>query len=172
MIRQMITALDAPSHLLDPQEQVFVEHIRKSGWTGTNVFADEEGPGFSYTTGFWLNTDQPEIIIFGLKSELAHDVCWDMFRDAQANNALPTGKPTKNVFGNLPAYVFHVSTDRYQDYLGWSMWFYGGNNPFPCLQIVWPDKAGIFPWEMGFEPSFKGLQTDLTENGWQASILQ
>lgn len=166
----MITALDAPPDVLDQQEQAFVGHIRESGWTRTNVFGDEAGPGFSYTTGFWLNTGQPEIVIFGLKSEIAHDVCWDLFRSAKAGNALRIGGLSNDVFGNLPAYAFSVGERHYKDHLGWSMWFYSAANPFPCLQIVWPDRNGRFPWEHGFDSEFEGLQTDLSELGWQASI--
>jgi hypothetical protein len=53
--------------------------------------------------------------------------------------------------------------------LGWSRWFYGGD-AFPCLQIVWSDRDGRFPWQSGFDPALAGLQPDLTENGWLASL--
>ena len=62
---------------------------------------------------------------------------------------LPIGERTDAVFANLPAYVFPVAKKHYRDLLGWSRWFYGGDD-FPCLQIVWPDRAGRFPWEPTF----------------------
>jgi len=62
---------------------------------------------------------------------------------------------------------------NYAAHLGWSMWFHGGSG-FDCWQIVWPDRAGIFPWEDGFDATFAGDQRDLTENGWAeaAAICQ
>jgi hypothetical protein len=35
---------------------------------------------------------------------------------------------------------------------------------------VWPDRAGVFPWEAGFDPAFAGDQVDLTEDGWRAAL--
>lgn len=165
----MLTALDAPPDRLDENEQSFVENIREHGWFRTSVFADEDGPGFSFTTGFWVNANQPEIIIFSTRDEIAHDVFWDLFRDAKGGSALPIGKRTDCVFANLPAYMFRVAKKHYGDFLGWSRWFYGGDD-FPCLQIVWPDRAGRFPWEADFDAQFEGNQPDLTEQGWVKEI--
>ncbi len=165
----MLTALDSPNDALDEAEKSFVAEIKEHGWFRTSVFGDDDGPGFSFTTGFWVNGRQPEVIIFSTKIEIAHDVFWDLFRDAKAGRALPIAKRTEGVFGNLPAYAFRVAKRHYADFLGWSRWFYGGNE-FSCLQIVWPDRAGVFPWEADFDPEFVSDQRDLTEAGWAAEI--
>jgi hypothetical protein len=55
----MFTALDADPGRLDKDEQNFVQRIREHGWLGTHVMPDDEGPGFSYTTGFWLKFGFP-----------------------------------------------------------------------------------------------------------------
>ncbi|MCJ2184524.1 DUF4262 domain-containing protein [Novosphingobium sp. 1949] len=166
----MLTALQAPTDLLDEPEKAFVDNVRQYGWTRTKILADEIGPGFSFTTGFWANVQQPELLIFSLKDEISHDVFWDLFRDGQKGEAIPVGVKTSAVFGNLPAYAFPVARRFYQEYLGWSGWFYGGSEEFPCLQIVWPDRSGIFPWEPEFDQEMIGDQTDLTEHGWLASL--
>ncbi len=155
--------------MLDESERDFVEKIREHGWFDTAVFGDAEGPSFSFTSGFWVNTGQPELIMFGMKREIVHDVFWGLFRGAKAGEALPKGKATDKAFANLPAYSFPVAKRFYPEYLGWSQWFYGGNE-FPCLQIVWPDRDGIFPWQQGFDPTFSSDQPDLTENGWLAAL--
>lgn len=165
----MRTALDAPFDALDPAEQEFVGKINEHGWFRTDVSADAEHVGFSYSTGFSVNTGQPELLVFSMKGSIAHDVFWELFRDAKAGAALPRGRRTDQVFGNLPAYVFSVAKRFYAEHLGWSRWFYGGDE-FDCLQIVWPDREGVFPWESGFDPAFAGDQPDLTERGWAASI--
>ncbi len=167
----MRTALDAPADALDHSEQVFVAKVREHGFFRTEVFGDDKGPGFSYSTGFWVAAGQPELIMFGMKGEIAHDVFWDVFRDAKTNVPLPLGRKTDQIFANLPAYAFPIAERFYAEHLVWSRWFYGGND-FPCLQIVWPDRESVFPWEPGFDPAFADDQPDLTEHGWQASLAR
>ncbi|RYF39666.1 MAG: DUF4262 domain-containing protein [Cytophagaceae bacterium] len=165
----MITALDAPANVLDADEKSFIARIRQHGWFDTAVSGDDEGPGFSYTSGLWVNASQPEVIMFSMKREIAHDVFWDLFRDAQAGKGLEQGVQTDQVFGNLPAYAFPVAKKYYREYLGWNRWLYAGDN-FPCIQIVWSDREGVFPWQEGFDLTFANDQPDLTESGWAASV--
>lgn len=165
----MRTPLDVPPDALDEGEQSFVAKVREHGWFRTSVSGDDEGPGFSFTTGFWVNANHPEVIIFSTKDEIAHDVFWDLFRDAKSGQPLPLGKRTDAVFANLPAYAFLVAKQHYRSFLGWSRWFYGGDD-FPCLQIVWPDRTGRFPWESGFDTAFSADQPDLTDRGWVNEI--
>ena len=165
----MRTALDAPPEALDDAEKSFVSKIREHGWFRTGVFGDDEGPGFSYTSGFWVSASQPEIIMFSMKDAIAHDVFWDLFWEAKDGKNLPVGKKTSVVFANLPAYVFSVARERYSNFLGWNRWFYAGDD-FPCLQIVWPDREGVFPWEPNFDLNFAKDQPDLIEHGWVNEI--
>ncbi|MEH3038457.1 MAG: DUF4262 domain-containing protein [Sphingomonas paucimobilis] len=165
----MRTALDAPIDALDDPERRFVGNVRDHGWAATHVFADHEGPGFTFSTGFWVKTGQPELILFGMKQDITHDILWDLYRDAAAGKALPIAAANDQAFANLPAYAFPVAKRFYPDYLGWGRWFYAGDD-FPCLHVVWPDRAGVFPWEAGFDPHFVGLQPDLTEHGWSTAL--
>jgi hypothetical protein len=165
----MRTVLDAPSEALDPSEQAFVAELREHGWFHTAVKGDHEGPGFSYTTGLWVSTGQPELLIFGMHRSIAHDVLWELFRNAKSGVVLQVRLPISQIFSNSLAYAFPVAKKFYRDYLGWSCWFYGSSS-FPCLQIVWPDRSGVFPWEPGFEEAFLEGQADLTENGWQSEL--
>jgi len=167
----MRTALDAPREALDEDERSFVAKIKEHGWFNTTVTADDEGPGFSYTSGLWVNAKSPELIMFGMKRETVHDVFWDLFRDAKAGRALPQGAKTGQIFANLPAYAFPVAKRYYAEYLGWNRWFYAGDD-FPCLHLIWPDRAGVFPWEAGFDKTFADDQPDLTENGWLAALVE
>jgi len=165
----MQTALNLPVGSLDEAERDFTSKIREHGWFRTSVLEEDDHPGFSYTTGLWLSCGQPELIIFGLKSETVHDVFWDMYRDAKSGIPLSTGQRNDEILGNAGAYVFPLAKRFYYNYLGWSRWFYGGDD-FPCLQIVWPDRSGTFPWESGFDQSFSSSQPDLTNEGRTASF--
>jgi hypothetical protein len=161
----MITAFDLPPETLDEAEQSFCRNIRQHGWLRTAALAEAGKPGFSYTTGFALNAQQPELMIFSTDDAVAHEMFWVLYRRAQSGRALAVGRRTSDVFSNLPAYAFPVAPGQHAAYLGWSRWFYRGDG-FPCLQIVWPDRAGLFPWEPGFDEAFASDQVDLTELGW------
>jgi hypothetical protein len=165
----VLTALDADPATLDEHERKFVANVREHGWFRTGVFAEEGLPGFSYTTGFWVSAQMPEIIIFSIKDAIAHDVLWDLFRDCQSGVKHPVSVRTDQLFANLPAYLFPVARKHYREHLGWSRWFYGGDE-FPCLHLVWPDPKGVFPWEPGFDERFRSDQPDLTERGWLNSL--
>ncbi len=153
----MRTALDVPAAELDEDERSFVAAVREYGWFRTSVLADADGPGFCFTTGFWVSAGFPEIMLFSLGEETAHDLLWDLYRDVKAGAPPPIGAPTPGLVGNCEAALIPVDVRHYDEYLGWSRWFYGGD-AFPCLQLVWPDTQDRFPWQLGFEERFVGLQ--------------
>lgn len=165
----MTTALDLPPEKLDEVEARFVAAIQKFGWFCTRVAGDEVGPSFSYTSGLWAKAKHPELIMFGLLKDTSYGVFEDIYRELDRGIILETGVALPNLFGNAVAYVFPVAEKYYAEYLGWSRWFYRGN-AFPCLQIVWPDHAGKFPWEAAFDPAFCNDQPDLTEMGWSSHV--
>ena len=166
----MQTAISLPDAELDDHERCFLEQLGKHGWFGTSVF-DAAGalPNFSYSTGFWFGHQTPELILFGLKKEVAHDILWDAFRDAKQGRAYSVGVRTSGLFGNADAYLFRLAKRHYAEHLGWSCWFYRGDE-FPCLNLVWPDRSGLFPWETGFADGKESVQPDLTEKGWLAEL--
>lgn len=165
----MWTALDTDVEKLDRQERTFVTIIREHGWHQMNVAADEEGPSFSYTTGFWLS-GFPEIIVFAMKQDIASDALWDLFRSQKSGQSYPAAIVSDEIFANLPACLLPVSKSHYRDYLGWARWFYGGDS-FPCLQLVWTDRQGNFPWQPDFSSEFDGLQPDLSDGHWGGLAL-
>lgn len=167
----MQTRLDSPTGKLDRHEQDFVAQIREFGWRSTSVITDNEGPGFTYTTGFWANLSIPEVIVFSLDSKVAHDVLWDIYREAKNGRQFPTGVCVSDIFANVDAFLIPVGKEAYPYYLGWSSWFYGGNG-FPCVQLVWPDQEGRFPWQAGIEKGFRLLQPDTSPEGWVKALTQ
>ncbi|PCE30788.1 hypothetical protein BZL54_19310 [Burkholderia ubonensis subsp. mesacidophila] len=159
----MATALDAPDSVLDDTERQFVRQIRTNGWFRTEVFADDEGPGFSFTTGFWVNLGFPEVIAFSMPSKTIHAVLWDLYRMVAAGSPPPIGKVTSSVFGNADALLMPVAGKHYEPHLGWSRWFYG-NDDFPCVQLLWPSREGIFPGHAGADDALNGAQPILYED--------
>ena len=161
----MFTALDASSEKLDAQETKFVAQIRNHGWFRSNVFENAEGPGFSYTTGFWFGAGAPEVIVFSLNSGNAHDVLWNVYRRVSEGECFPIGQRLSNIFAGTEAVFLPVSKQFYAEYLGWSRWFYGSDD-WSCLQLIWADQNGAFPWEAGYEERFANSQPNLSGLPW------
>lgn len=162
----MKTTLDAPPELLDDQEKNVVAQIRKHGWFSHNVFAEPGHKGFHYTTGFCVNAAFPELLIFSLK--FSHDIFWDIFNELKAGRTFPIGRPIPDILGNVDVMLLPISTRQYRDYLGWNRWFYRGDN-FSCLQLVYPDRANVFPWQPKFDAAWRDRQDDLTNGDWGRS---
>jgi Domain of unknown function (DUF4262) len=102
----MLTALDADPAQLDKHEQNFVERIREHGWFAMHVAPDDEGPGFAYTTGFWPKFKFPELIVSGLRRDIAHHTFWHIYRELDAGRRFPTGEPTEDIFQTVAARFF------------------------------------------------------------------
>ena len=59
--------------------------------------------------------------------------------------------------GDYDVRFLTVDKGWYKDYFGYGHWFNQTWN-FPALQIVWPDKQALFPWEENFNPDWKSGQ--------------
>ena len=166
----MKTALELPDSTLDDAERQFLAVIREHGWFHTRVFDDKDRvPDFSYTSGFAVNRGYPEIILFSLSREVSGSILWDFWRDLEAGVQPKSGERVRGIFGNADAVLLPVAKSEYEEHLGWNRWFYGSDD-FDCLQLVWPDPNGRFPWESNFNGNFKDSQPDLTGSGWNLSI--
>ena len=165
------TAFDRPQSYLDDYERKILSNIDEYGWHGTYVMSDENQPGFTYSVGFWLNATAPEVLICGLPQENGHNLLWSLFDSWRGGQLPPVGQPVTDILKGFDCYFFPVSKRAYSTYPRSAQWFYGGDD-FPCFQLVWPDFAGIFPWQDGFDEKFSRDQPDVSEGGWSAQIGQ
>lgn len=161
------SALDVSSDGFNDYEKNLVEMVRKYGWYRTTVLPEEGYLGFSYTLGFWLTAGTPEIITFSLPSDAAHGIFQDLFDMAKAGERFPIGQPIPGVVRGFEIVLLPVAPSLYPDYLVSTRWFYGGED-WPCLQLIWPDPIGRFPWQSGFDPAFAGSQPNLSGAPWPA----
>lgn len=161
----MRTALDDDPSRFGEDDRKFVDNIRQYGWSGTGVLEDEEGPGFNYTTGFWSGLGFPEVVVFSLPHNTAHNTLWHIYNGLKAGRTFAVGEQLDGLFDGNEAVLLPVAQKHFREYLGWSNWFYRGTS-FPCLQLIWSDSNRRFPWENGYLPSVLGAQPDLTEGDW------
>lgn len=136
----------------DGYEDLIFESIEEHGWHVVLVPDDEQGPGFAYSIG-----QEPEILVFGLEPDVMHallNACGEA-AEIQPDVPLPGFLP------GFPVVFKAVDKSRYPEYLGYAMWYHDGPE-FSALQCIWPDDAGRFPWDAGFQKDLIPLQPLLT----------
>jgi len=112
---------------------------------------DEPGkPGWAYTVGLFENFEHPEIVIFGLKADNRHRILNWIGDNVKKKTPFTADKEHDWVLDNYKCWSKLVQKRWYYDLLGYARWFYKTereSDNFPCVQALWPDKEGIFPWQ-------------------------
>ena len=152
--------------VFSPEEEKFRKIISDYGWHVMQVRnrEEEEGPTFSYSTGLWQSFKHPEIIVFGLSSDLEHSIINSVGEDI--NSGKRTFKSNSYYDGFLEGFkVFMIETQEpvKSEYATWADWYYNRED-FPILQCVWPTTSGIWPWDEDADQSLLKAQPLLSKN--------
>lgn len=144
-------------------EQKIISDVAKYGFHVAYVPGDGYSPGFAYTIGLYKTYGYPELICFSLHMDLLHSVLWSgkELLDKNPQPDLTVGYP--DFIGNFDVRLLPVDKAWYREYFGYGYWL-NGSWDFPALQIVWPDKQALFPWQEGFNPDWKWGQPLLDRN--------
>lgn len=143
---------------LTAADQKLLDDVEEYGVHIVHVAEDDDGaPGFSFTVGLWETFQQPEVLVFGLAEEVAHDLLNALADEAAEDRKFLAGTRHDDVLVGYPVRFLDVPKARYDDYLGSAVWAYEGDG-FPCVQLVWPDKQGRWPWEPGVREGFADAQ--------------
>jgi hypothetical protein len=139
-------------------DEVLFRNVRERGCHLMGISADV-GVGYVFSIGLYLNYGHAELILFGLDP---NDACLII---NEVRDRVVEGREyfAGDVCADLPldrkVCFVEVPLDAYRDYLGTAIWFYAKlPRPFPCLQIVWSDRDGRFPWETGCDARLKEYQ--------------
>ncbi|MGI4872593.1 MAG: DUF4262 domain-containing protein [Janthinobacterium lividum] len=138
-------------------EQKIISDVAKYGFHVAQVPGDGYSPNFSYTIGLYKTYGYPELICFGLNLELLHSVLWSGKELLDKQPVLDQSIGYPDFLGDYDVRFLTVDKGWYKDYFGYGAWFNQGWD-FPALQIVWPDKQALFPWEAAFNPAWKAGQ--------------
>jgi hypothetical protein len=133
----------------DEPEQKCLDDIRKYGHHVVLVGDSDEGPGFAYSIGLFETYAHSEIILIGLKFELAHVLINNMAFDIKNGRKYKNGEFHEDVLDGYRCYFGDVPVSKYPDYVGWDLWYYDGPN-FPLIQCVYPTVSGQYPWDDDF----------------------
>jgi hypothetical protein len=111
------------------------------------VFPTPEDPGplFAYTVGL-SGKGLPEVAIYGLHTQIAHSLLNEVARRmVESGTALQNGDRIEGVLVDDVPLVAVAMTDSTG--LNLVRECYGA--VAAAVQVVWPDHAGVLPWEEG-----------------------
>jgi hypothetical protein len=151
---------------IDPRDQLTLKNITEHGWSGIIIEADDEGPGFEYTVGLMATDHHPEVIVFGLPRDRAHELLWSIVHGIREGKRFDREGRYTHILDNVSCICRPVHASQQAWYLGQAMWHcshVGKPGTLKAVQCVWPDRNGLFPHEDGCHPKVGSLQPDLSE---------
>jgi hypothetical protein len=141
----------------DKSEQKLVDNVAVHGWHCIHILAEGEHVAYSFTVGLFHSYGHPELIIFGLAREVAHDILTIAADAARSGSPIDLTQPTDAFLKNGHCEFAKVPASAYREHVGSALWYYE-TKPFPLYQIVWPSKTGNFPWEPEVSAAFREAQ--------------
>ena len=136
--------------------------IAAHGWVVIRIEEDARGPAFAYSIGLTARFGHPEIIILGLPLDVAHDII-NLVGDAVRRGSRYVAGGTYDEFLEGYDVTFRaVPRHQYDAYLGTALRFYD-NESFTTLQLVYPTREGVWPWQDGAPESFRNRQPVLAD---------
>ncbi|MEM7786029.1 MAG: DUF4262 domain-containing protein [Planctomycetota bacterium] len=126
--------------------------------TVTSVFDPKQiEPNFTYTVGITKKKGKPELIILGLKSDLAHWIANEYNRRIQEGENFDEGSFYSGFLNGFEVCFKPVAGKFKEDFMLSCNWLYKGAD-YPALQLIFPTVDGIWPWEQNASESLKSLQ--------------
>lgn len=139
------------------------EHIEQYGLSVIKIESTEYLPSFAYSVGLTETLNHAEIICFGLRTQILHQLINDVAEIIKEEGKLDPNKEYDNIFENSRAKFLPIDKRNIKDYFGVAIKYFG-TNKINGLQLIWTDRNNRFPWEEGFEEEFKFMQPLLDRN--------
>lgn len=132
--------------------------FKESGFSILSVH-DEAGT-FTYSVGF-TEFGMPEVIICGLGSQIAARFLWDIYHAYQEGRRFPLDTPVDEL-ANLPCVFKAITAESAREFCCQAVYWYEGEEKKPTfIQMVLPDREGLFPWQKGYDAELMRCQRHL-----------
>lgn len=135
---------------LSERDFTLLETLEQRGWYVIKVGATETEPAFAYSLGLYEHFRHPEIILFGLDLETMHRLINAAGEQIRQGQIYEEGRRYADLVKDYSCEFRIVNPRHYKGLVTYALWYYQGS-PFPVLQLVWPDRDGLFPWNEGFD---------------------
>jgi hypothetical protein len=142
---------------LKPDETRLVDDVEKYGCHVIQVREEGGFPGWSYTVGLSDILKCPELIVLGLKEDVAHSLLNECARRLQQGLRFEQGSRARELLANVECEFKEVEKRWLKQTMGYAVWFYGGED-FSALQCIYPDLNNHFPWDDAFDVKWRNRQ--------------
>lgn len=124
----------------------------------------EGEPSFTYSIGVNKKQNKPDVVILGLKAELAHSMA-NRYRDRALNGeTFESGTYYSDFLDDFDIIFINISKKHFKKYFGWGIWLHDGDD-FEMLQMIWPTTDGVWPWDENGSDFYKWAQPILNDDG-------
>ncbi|WP_397383967.1 DUF4262 domain-containing protein [Prosthecobacter sp.] len=155
----------------DESDRKLLADVQNEGLHVLRILEGEKCPQFCYSVGLYYTFGHPEILVMGLPPDVGHRVLNLAATRIAGGKIFGDYEKTDELIEGFECSFLPISVSQYKDYLGYAIWFYRSlKQPFPALQLVWPDKSGVFPWEEGYDERFFSLQRLLNVENEEAGM--
>lgn len=142
---------------LQPDEAKLIDDVEAYGCHILQIREENGHPGWSFTVGLYDTLGCPELIVIGLKPELAQSVLNECANRLQSGTRFEDGNRANELLANVECEFKKIESKWIRQTMGYAVWFYGDDD-FPVLQCVYPDLENHFAWENGFNSKFRNRQ--------------
>lgn len=152
MMCRMMEEGVSPEEALRMSSAKIIQDVALLGWSGIAVIESEETRSFAYTVGL-SGKGTPDLVVVGLPPETAHALIHEILaldQPLEAGREYPGlgGEILVRIVEPLPGVAQEMTSSRsfHESFVSGSEW-----HP---LQLLWPDIAGHFPGESGYDMSY------------------
>lgn len=135
--------------------------IERVGWSAVGVASDIDDPSplppFTYSIGF-RELGHPEVIVVGLSPFVAHAIIGTVYDRVKDGERFKDGDIVDGILDNSYKVRFDALPPDGRP-LNAARTYYQIDE-LPALQVVWPDKNGLFPGQEGFDERYE-TQVDI-----------
>jgi hypothetical protein len=124
-------------------------NIEKHGFHVTYVMELIDFTPFGYSTGLYKNFGIPEAFVSGLPNGLTNTLITN-YAQTFKHQKIPLNKKLNNLTDRFPVYIIAIENEALSEKILSSFRLYEDDD-FESIQIIFPDLAGKFPEEMGYD---------------------
>ena len=141
----------------DAEEAKALADIEVYGCHILHVLEEGDQAPFTYSVGIEHNFGAPELIVIGLKRQVAHFIINEYCRRVRSGEVFQPGQRTSGFIEGFDCQFGAVDAGHYREHFGWDIWFYDGFD-FRVMQLIYPTVDGIWPWDADASDWFRGWQ--------------
>jgi uncharacterized protein DUF4262 len=164
-VRECHCLLCGPMPATDP----LAGHVARRGWGVVSVPAEGRRPAYAFTVGLWHSFSHAEASVFGRDEDEMVGWLEVVGDEVKAGRVLLPDRVGDDVVGVVEVFPRPALASWHRHLFGAAMTFYRGQ-PVPMLQLVWPDRDGVLPWEPGCAEDCLDLQPRLWDRATAARV--